>query len=256
VLAAIGLGAVIASPWSFLALVLVAGGLLAWEWGQLTRGNGFDAIALVQAVSVIAVAVFVALQRPDLAILILGASGIALLFSNPDRKQGAWALAGLIYIALPAWAVVWLRSDPTYGLTAILYLLAIAWTTDTASYFGGRGLGGPKLWPRISPKKTWSGFIVGVLTATVLGYAFALYMGGTSPWVLALVSLGLALACQVGDLLESAAKRHFGLKDMSQLIPGHGGLFDRIDSLLMAAVVAALIALRSPATPGAGLLIW
>jgi phosphatidate cytidylyltransferase len=256
VLAAIGLGAVIASPWSFLALVLVAGGLLAWEWGQLTRGNGFDAIALVQAVSVIAVAVFVALQRPDLAILILGASGIALLFSNPDRKQGAWALAGLIYIALPAWAVVWLRSDPTYGLTAILYLLAIAWTTDTASYFGGRGLGGPKLWPRISPKKTWSGFIVGVLTATVLGYAFALYMGGTSPWVLALVSFGLALACQVGDLLESAAKRHFGLKDMSQLIPGHGGLFDRIDSLLMAAVVAALIALRSPATPGAGLLIW
>jgi phosphatidate cytidylyltransferase len=256
VLAAIALGAVIASPWSFLALVLVAGGLLAWEWGQLTRGNGFDATALVQAVSVIAVAVFVALQRPDLAILILGASGMVLLFSNPDRKQGAWALAGLIYITLPAWSVVWLRSDPSHGLTAILYLLAIAWTTDTASYFGGRTLRGPKLAPRISPKKTWSGFIVGVLTAGVLGYAFALYIGNTSPWILALVSLGLALACQVGDLLESAVKRHFGVKDMSQLIPGHGGLFDRIDSLLLAAVAAALIALRSPAAPGAGLLIW
>ena len=256
VLAAIALGAVIASPWSFLALVLVAGGLLAWEWGQLTRKNGFDATALVHAVSVMAVAVLVALQRPDLAILILGASGIAMLFSKLDRKQSAWALGGLIYIALPAWAVVWLRSDPTYGLTAILYLLAIVWTTDTASYFGGRGLAGPKLAPRISPKKTWSGFVVGVLAATVLGYAFALYMGGTSPWMLGLVGFVLALACQGGDLLESAAKRHFGVKDMGQLIPGHGGLFDRIDSLLLAAVVAAVIALRNPAAPGAGLLIW
>lgn len=256
VLAALALGTVIASPWSFLALVLVAGGLLAWEWGQLTRGNGFDATALVHSVSVIAVAVLVALQRPDLAILVLGASGIALLFSNPNRTQGIWALAGLIYVALPAWAVVWLRSDPTYGLTAILYLLAVAWTTDTASYFGGRGLGGPKLARHISPKKTWSGLIVGVLATTFMGYAFALYIGDTSSWILAVVSLVLALACQLGDLLESAAKRHFGVKDMSQLIPGHGGLFDRIDSLIAAAVVAALIALRNPAAPGAGLLIW
>lgn len=256
VLAAIAVGAVIASPWTFLALVLVASGLLAWEWGQLTRGNGFDATALVHAVSVMAIAVLVALQRPDLAILILGASGIALLFSKSNRSQGLWALAGLVYVALPAWAIVWLRSDPTYGLTAILFLLTVAWTTDTASYFGGRGLGGPNLAPHLSPKKTWSGFISGVLATTVLGYAFALYIGGTSPWILALVSLALALACQLGDLLESAAKRHFGVKDMSQLIPGHGGLFDRIDSLLVAAVVAALIALRNLAAPGAGLLIW
>ncbi len=138
----------------------------------------------------------------------------------------------------------------------MLFVLAVAWTTDTASYVGGRLLGGPKLAPRISPKKTWSGFIVGTLTPALVGYGFATYLGGTSAWRLALVSVGLALACQIGDLLESAVKRHFGAKDMSQLIPGHGGLFDRIDSLLLASVVAALIALRDLPAPGAGLLIW
>jgi len=256
VLVAITLGAVFASPWSFLALVAIGGGLLAWEWGSLTRGNGFDGTSLVHAVSVIAIAVLVALQRPDLAILILGATGVVLFVSGPDRQSGGWALAGLIYVALPAWALVWLRSDPSYGLLAIVFLLAVAWTTDTASYLGGRSLGGPKLAPRVSPNKTWSGFFTGLLGPVIVGFAFALYLGDTSPWILALVSLALALACQAGDLLESAVKRHFHVKDMSQLIPGHGGLFDRIDSLLLAAVVAALIALRNPPAPGAGLLIW
>ncbi|WP_372930056.1 phosphatidate cytidylyltransferase [Methyloceanibacter sp.] len=256
VLGAIALAAVIASPWSFLVLVIVAGGLLAWEWGSLTRGSGFDGTALVHAIAAIAIAVLVAFSRPDLAILILGLASVALFFAAPDRRSGAWALAGLLYVALPVWSLIWLRSDPNYGLVAILFLLAIAWTTDTASYFGGRSIGGPKLAPRISPKKTWAGFFTGVLTAAAVGYAIALYLGGTSPWILALVGAGLALACQLGDLLESAVKRHFGVKDMSQLIPGHGGLFDRIDSLLLAAVVAGLIALRNPAAPGAGLLIW
>ncbi|HUU67256.1 MAG TPA: phosphatidate cytidylyltransferase [Methyloceanibacter sp.] len=256
VLAAVALAAVIASPWSFLALVVVAGGLLAWEWGSLTRGNGFDGTALIEAVCVTAVAILVAMGHPDLALLILGGTAATIGFGNVSKPRAAWALAGLAYVALPAWSLVWLRSDPSLGLTAILYVLAVAWTTDTASYVGGRLLGGPKLSPRISPKKTWSGFIVGTITPALVGYGFATYLGGTSAWLLALVSIGLALACQIGDLLESAIKRHFGAKDMSQLIPGHGGLFDRIDSLLLASVVAALIALRNIAEPGAGLLIW
>jgi phosphatidate cytidylyltransferase len=256
VLAGIALGAVIASPWSFLALVVVAGGLLAWEWGSLTRGTGFDGTALIEAVCVTAVAVLVALGRPDLAFLILGGTAATIGFGNVSKSRAAWALAGLAYIAFPAAALMWLRSDPTLGLTAILFVLAVAWTTDTASYVGGRLLGGPKLSPRISPKKTWSGFIVGTFTPALVGYGFAVYLGNTSALLLALVSIGLALACQIGDLLESAVKRHFGAKDMSQLIPGHGGLFDRIDSLLLASVVAGLIALRDLPAPGAGLLIW
>lgn len=256
VLAAIALGAVIASPWSFLALVIVAGGLLLWEWGGLTRGSGFDGTALIEAVCVAAVAILVALGRPDLALLILGATSVALAFGSVSKPRAAWALTGLAYVAFPAWALVWLRDDPKLGVMAVLFVLAVAWTTDTASYVGGRCLGGPKLAPHISPKKTWSGFIVGALTPALIGYAFALLLGGTSAWRLALVSIALALACQLGDLLESAIKRHFGAKDMSQLIPGHGGLFDRIDSLLLASVVAGLIALRNLAEPGAGLLIW
>jgi phosphatidate cytidylyltransferase len=256
VLAAIALSALLASPWSFLALVMVAGGLLCWEWGNLTRGNGFDGTALIQAACVIGLAALVALGRPDLALLILVATAVVIAYSSSDRAKAVWTVAGLIYVALPVWALVWLRSDPDFGLMAVLYLLAVAGTTDTTSYIGGKALGGPKLAPRISPNKTWSGFFVGTLTPALVGYAFALAIGGTFPWALALVSVALALSCQMGDLLESAVKRHFGVKDVSQLIPGHGGLFDRIDSLLLASVVAALIALRDPAAPGAGLLIW
>jgi phosphatidate cytidylyltransferase len=256
IMAAIALGAVMLSPWSFLALVIVVGGLLAWEWGSATRGTGFDATALIQAVCIAAVALFVAMTRIDLAALLLGACCGVLAFAAPERRQGIWAAAGLLYIALPVAALVWLRSDPSYGLMAILLLLTVVWTTDTASYVSGRTLGGPKLAPPISPKKTWSGFIVGTLTPALVGYGFGLSLGSTSPLALAGISIVLALACQVGDLLESAVKRRLGLKDMSQLIPGHGGVFDRIDSLLLAAVVAALIALRNVASPGAGLLIW
>jgi phosphatidate cytidylyltransferase len=152
--------------------------------------------------------------------------------------------------------MLWLRSDPIYGVPAVLYVLVVAATTDTSAYAFGRLIGGPKLAPRASPNKTWSGFVAGTVAAALAGYAFAVVLGGTSAWALAFIGLGLALACQIGDLAESAVKRHFGVKDMSGLIPGHGGLFDRIDGLLLAALVAGLIALRDAAHPGQGLLIW
>lgn len=256
VLAALALGAVIASPWTLLILVIAGGAILIWEWGRLTRGRGLDLIAVVEGAAVAAVALLVTLGHPKLALGILLVAAVAVILASASRGSFPWSLAGLAYAALPAWALVWLRGDPNFGTASILLLFAIAWTADTAAYLGGRNLGGPKLAPRISPKKTWSGFIVGTLTPALIGYAFALLLGGTSAWSLALVSVALALACQIGDLLESAVKRHFGAKDMSQLIPGHGGLFDRIDGLLVTAVVAALIALRDPASPGAGLLIW
>ena len=152
--------------------------------------------------------------------------------------------------------MVWLRSDQALGAVAVVYLFAVAWTADTASYAAGHLLDGPKLAPRISPQKTWSGFLAGALLPSLVGVAFATYLKSSSAPRLALVSVGLAVACQLGDLLESWVKRRFGAKDTSQLIPGHGGVLDRVDGLLLAAVLAGLIALRDPAAPARSLLIW
>lgn len=255
VLAALALAA-IASPWSFVVLVIASGVIVAWEWGRLVTGNGLDGSALTEAVAVAAVALLLTLGRSDLAALAFLAAVVAIVLLSLSSGRLAWPLGGLFYAVLPAAALVFLRSDISLGAVAVLYLFAVAWTTDTASYAAGRLIGGPKLAPRISPRKTWSGFIAGALTPALVGYFFALALEHTSAWRLALVSVALALACQLGDLLESAVKRHFGAKDMSQLIPGHGGLLDRIDGLLIAAILASLIALRDPASPARGLLIW
>jgi phosphatidate cytidylyltransferase len=256
VLAAVALGAVGLSPWTFVVLVIAAGATIAWEWGRLVRGEGWDAITLLQTAGVAAIAISVTLGRPGPALGALACAAIAIALVSVSTGTLTWSLLGLVYAALPAWALVWLRSDEALGVATLLYLFAVAWTTDTASYFAGTLIGGPKLAPRISPHKTWSGLIIGALTPALIGYAFALVLKGTSGMRLALVSIMIAAACQIGDLSESAVKRRFGTKDMSHLIPGHGGLLDRIDGLLIAALAAGLIALRDPSHPGRGLLMW
>ena len=255
-LAALALGATFFSPWTFLALVVAGGGVVAWEWGRLTRGTDFDATTLISATSVAVISISVAMNRAAYAILLLAAAVAAIAFSRDKSFSRPWAIAGLFYAALPAAALMWLRNDEAFGAAAIIYLFAVAWTTDTASYAAGRLIGGPKLAPGISPQKTWSGFIAGILAPSLVGYIAARMLEtGSALWLL-LVSMALAIACQFGDLLESWVKRRFGAKDSSQLIPGHGGLLDRIDGLMMAAVLAGLIALRDPSAPGRGLLFW
>ncbi|ODS00898.1 hypothetical protein AUC68_13260 [Methyloceanibacter methanicus] len=258
-LATLALLALIASPWSFLVLAIGSATLLLWEWGGATRGTGRDAVTILQVLCVSVLVICIAFHNYAMGWILFGGLAAVLgivSYRTKPAREATFDLAGLVYVALPAAALIWLRSDPAYGLTAVLFVLVVTWTTDTASYAGGRTFGGPKFAPTISPKKTWSGFVIGTATPILVGVAFALYLGNSSAVALALVALGLAFSCQMGDLLESALKRSLGIKDMSQLIPGHGGFFDRIDSLLVAAVVAALIALRDPASPGAGLMIW
>jgi phosphatidate cytidylyltransferase len=170
----------------------------------------------------------------------------------------AWAGFGVLYAAAVVLPAVLLRDEAAHGLAAVVLLFAIVWGTDIAAYFGGRLIGGPKLWARVSPKKTWSGALVGTVVAIAGGLLVAHLAGVAVGVPLALVCLLLSAVSQAGDLFESAVKRRFGAKDSSHIIPGHGGLMDRLDGFVTAAAAAVVIGLchGGPTLPASGLLIW
>lgn len=155
----------------------------------------------------------------------------------------AWLAGGLLYIAVPCWALLYLRADPAAGAETLFWLLAVVWAADTGAYVSGRWIGGPKMSPVISPKKTWSGLIGGVMAAGVVGAVSAILFGKQGFLALSGWSAVIGGVSQAGDLAESWVKRHFGVKDTSGIIPGHGGLFDRVDGLLAAAMAVAAITL-------------
>lgn len=169
-----------------------------------------------------------------------------------------WLAAGVAYAAVLLFAPLILRRDPALGFAAIVFLFAVVWATDIAAYFAGRALGGPKLWPAVSPKKTWSGAVGGTLGGVAAGCVAVKLLGLSVPLMLLLVAGLLSVVAQAGDLLESAIKRHFGAKDAGSIIPGHGGLMDRLDGFLTAAAAAAMVGLIRAGleAPGRGLLVW
>jgi phosphatidate cytidylyltransferase len=167
-----------------------------------------------------------------------------------------WASSGVPYIALSAMALTLLRADPEWGWNALLWLCLVVWATDIGAYFAGRIIGGPKLAPQLSPKKTWAGLIGGMVAAAAVSAAIC-YCLNLPLLVPPLIALALAVVAQTGDIYESSLKRHFNLKDASNLIPGHGGILDRVDGLIAAAVVAALVGfLHAPESVAKGLLLW
>jgi phosphatidate cytidylyltransferase len=175
---------------------------------------------------------------------------------NPTGHR-IWLAMGVLYSAAVAAPAIILRSDEQLGFIAIIFLFAIVWATDTAAYLIGRRVGGPKLAPPVSPSKTWSGassgLVAGMLAAALVAKATAL-----SPGALVMLGVILSVCAQAGDLFESWVKRRFGAKDSGHLIPGHGGLMDRLDGFMAAALVAALIGVLRGGieAPGRGLLIW
>jgi phosphatidate cytidylyltransferase len=249
----------LASTESFAVLVVVFISIMAWEWGRLVRGRGIDLTFAIQLASTwIASAVTVG-GWPGWALLSVAVGTALALFlrlGQEDRGKAWWSASGVYYAGLPAIALIWLRSDPSYGIFAILYIFAVVWTTDSAAYVFGRWIGGPKLVPRISPKKTWAGLIGGALSAGLVGMLFGLFTDIPAPG-LGLLALAFALIAQLGDLGESAVKRIFEIKDSSSLIPGHGGVLDRIDGLIFVAVTAGAIAwIAGPDSPGRALFFW
>ncbi|HUL05681.1 MAG TPA: phosphatidate cytidylyltransferase [Candidatus Acidoferrum sp.] len=235
-------------------LVAVMGALMAWEWARLCDGGRLSRVGASSiAISPLAVAVGL-LSGIVPALVLVGASGV--LIGLAARLDGArnplWLGAGVGYVGLPCLAMAWLRALPGDGLLTLLWVLALVWATDTGAYIAGRGIGGPKLAPRISPNKTWAGLVGGVVAAAAVGVAAALLVQNVAAWFAVFGSAALAVVEQAGDLLESAVKRHFGVKDSSRLIPGHGGVLDRVDGLL--AVSLAVAALSGAV--GHTILIW
>jgi phosphatidate cytidylyltransferase len=170
----------------------------------------------------------------------------------PPSRPGLFS-AGLLYVAIAGASLLWLRADPVSGRADVLFLLLIVWAGDIGAYLVGRCIGGPRLAPRISPGKTWSGAIGGLLAAVATGLLAARFLAApVALWQPMLIAVLLSIVAQAGDLLESLVKRVLAVKDSGNLIPGHGGLFDRLDGVLAAAPVAALLAL----TLGRGVVLW
>jgi phosphatidate cytidylyltransferase len=212
---------------------VIAPGAVALTIGGLCLASGSIAMALI--------------------VLAAGLAGATLL--APARRN--WTAAGFGYAAAAAIASVLVRLDPVYGFAALMLVLLVVWVTDIGGYFAGRGIGGPKLWPRVSPKKTWAGAIGGFVASLAVAAGFAAFgLGKVVP--LLSVSAILSIASQLGDLFESAVKRRFGVKDSSQIIPGHGGLLDRLDGYVAAVVLAAVFGFLRGGVDGVGrgLMVW
>lgn len=188
-----------------------------------------------------------------------GMAAAAVLWEWTRLVRGAlWNVAGACYAALMFAMPVMLRTNADFGFSAMLLLFAVVWSTDVFGYFAGRAIGGPKLMPSISPKKTWSGAIAGVAGAVIIAVLVAQWLGQFSRLAIGLIAMALSVVAQLGDLLESWIKRHFGAKDASQLIPGHGGVMDRLDGFWAAALAALLVGVLRGGFDGAarGLLLW
>lgn len=223
----------------FAVLLLGVMGILAWEWARLCRVPMPAPSALVLGACLLAAMLAAINGMFVVAAVILAGGGVATLALS---GANGWLASGAVYLGGPALALIWLRQDPEWGRIAVLWLLAVVWASDIGAYAAGSTLGGPRLAPRISPNKTWSGLCGGIGSAAIVGAAIAALGNAGSPVKLMAVSAALGLAAQAGDLAESWVKRRFGVKDVSGLIPGHGGMLDRVDGLLIAAMVTALIA--------------
>ena len=215
--------------WFWTGLVTLAAIGLYVEWLTVI---GVSRLSLVlSGVLVLLAAGWVEAEHFDAAyvsvLLVLGVA-VAAVFSR-DRR--GWAVAGMGYALAASIASSMVRGDPTSGFVALMFVLLVVWGTDIGGYFAGRLIGGPKLWPRVSPKKTWAGAIGGFVASLGVAIGFALEGSGRAVSLLLLAAI-LSVAAQLGDLFESAVKRRFGVKDSSHLIPGHGGLMDRLDGFV------------------------
>ena len=231
----------------FALLWLAAALAIAHEWNAMAGTEPSRTLLLLTGSGLVALAAGqLAGTGPVVLLTIFGATVGSLALAAATARSRLWSTAGFAYAAIVALVPAAVRDEPALGLPAILWMFAVVWTTDIAAYFAGRRLGGPKLWPSVSPKKTWSGFTGGLVGAILAGVAVAVLAarnGAHQSAGLAAVALAAAvasIASQLGDLAESAMKRRFGAKDSGRLIPGHGGVMDRLDGFVAVALLVGL----------------
>jgi len=237
--------------WGVAALVVL------WEWMTLVVGPNYRLLMLSCAAALVVADFLAWLGRPITALLMIGLGGLAGAIFAPNERR-LWVLAGTGYAGGMALAPIFLRADAGFGFAAILLLFAVVWTTDVLGYFAGRAFGGPKLWPAVSPKKTWSGAIAGAIGAVVVALLIAAKFGSFDRIAIIAVALVLSIVAQAGDLFESWVKRKFDAKDSSRIIPGHGGVMDRLDGFWAAAVAGCIIGVLRGGfdEPARGVLVW
>lgn len=239
VLAPLAIGVAYLGGWPFAIFWTLAALAVWWEWVRIIDPEGNQGALVLGSCALVLEMLLAGSGHAAMALMIvvLALFGIAMM----AMKDTKWMAGGILCASALTLAPIVIRADEQFGFAAIVFLFAIVWSTDIGGYFGGRALGGPKLAPAISPKKTWSGAIVGMAAAVAAATAFARWQYGTSLAMIAMVAAALSAVSQGGDLFESAFKRQFGAKDASGLIPGHGGVMDRLDGFLVAAVMAAIL---------------
>ena len=254
VLAPLAIAVAYAGGWLWTALVTLTAIGLYFEWLTVV-GVRTPRLVTAGAAALAIAGLLLAAGRIDASILVLVVGLAGVMVVSPERRL--WTATGFGYAAAAEVASVLVRHDQAHGFVALILILLVVWVTDIGGYFAGRGIGGPKLWPRVSPKKTWAGAIGGFVASLAVAAGFAVIgLGKTGPMLL--LGAVLSIASQLGDLFESAVKRRFGVKDSSHIIPGHGGLLDRLDGFVAAIVLAAIFGfLRDGADGvGRGLMVW
>jgi phosphatidate cytidylyltransferase len=257
VLVPLAVGTAYLGGWLFAVFWGLAAMGVLWEWTSLVARSDQRSVLMTGGASLALAVTLVATGHLLAAVIVLAISTLGVASLAP-AKWRTWIAAGVPYAGALGVAPIVLRSDSEDGFLAVIFLFAIVWTTDVVAYFTGRGVGGPKLMPQVSPKKTWSGAIAGTLAALLVAFALAKVAALTGLFAIAMLAIILSICAQAGDLFESFLKRRFDAQDSGHLIPGHGGLMDRLDGFVTASVVAALIGLLRGGfeAPGRGLLVW